>query len=123
MTTALRLAPAYYRSPSERREHSRFALREAVRYRVLHKTAIGAFGSGQTLNMSSGGILFTTQEGLPPGWLVELSVDWPAKLDGRCLLKLVALGRVVRAEPRCAAIEIEKYEFRTRRCEPLPAAP
>jgi hypothetical protein len=58
--------------------------------------------------------LFTTGEKLPLGRSVELSVNWPARLDGICPLKFVAVGRVVRAEAAIAAVRIERYEFRTR---------
>jgi hypothetical protein len=64
--------------------------------------------------MGSGGILFTTEERLPVGRTVELSVNWPARLDGVCPLKFVAVGRVVRSEENRAAVRIERYEFRTR---------
>jgi len=40
-------------------------------------------------------------------------VSWPAQLDNKCALKLVARGRIVRAEPGKVAIEIQQYEFRT----------
>jgi hypothetical protein len=71
-------------------------------------------GSGTTLNMGSGGILFTTEEPLSLGRTVELSVNWPARLDGVCPLQFVATGRVVRAEADKAAVRIERYEFKTR---------
>jgi hypothetical protein len=69
---------------------------------------------GTTLNIGSGGILFTTEEKLPIGRTVELSVNWPARLDGTCPLQFVATGRVVRSEAQRAAVRIEKYEFKTR---------
>jgi hypothetical protein len=72
-------------------------------------------GTGRTLNFGSTGILFTTEEALPLGRNVEISVNWPARLDGTCALQFVALGRVVRAEADRAAIRIERYEFKTRR--------
>ena len=71
-------------------------------------------GAGVTLNFGSGGILFTTQEMLPLGRTVELSVNWPARLGGTCLLQFVATGRVVRSEDQQAAVLIERYEFKTR---------
>jgi PilZ domain len=100
--------------PTERRGTSRFPLREEVRYRLLHARGPQITGVGQTLNIGSGGILFTTEGELPLGRMVELSVNWPARLDGVCLLKFVATGRVVRSEHRRAAVRIERYEFRTR---------
>jgi hypothetical protein len=45
---------------------------------------------------------------------VEVSVDWPAQLNGVCPLKFVAMGRVVRSDPHQAAVRIERYQFKTR---------
>ena len=97
----------------DRRGAIRFPVREPLKYRVLQKAA-ALSGVGQTLNMGSGGLLFTTEQKLPVGRQVEISVNWPARLDGTCPLKFVATGRVVRAEPRQAAVRIERYEFKTR---------
>ena len=105
----------------ERRENSRFPVKEEVRYRVLQAKTTEAAGAGRTLDISSGGIRFTTNEPLQPGRLVELSVNWPARLDGTCLLQLVATGRVVRSDNASAAVRIERYEFRTRGANVLQA--
>jgi hypothetical protein len=51
---------------------------------------------------------------LLPGRRLELSISWPAQLNNKCALKLVARGRVVRFEQGRAAIEIQQYEFRTQ---------
>src|SRR5215471_19004957 len=99
----------------ERRGTNRFPVREDVRYRVVHSKSNNITGSGTTLNIGSGGILFTTEESLPLGRTVELSVNWPARLDGTCPLQFVATGRVVRSEIDKAAVRIERYEFKTRR--------
>ena len=48
-----------------------------------------------------------------PGKRLELSISWPAQLDNKCNLKLVARGRVTRLEQGRAAVEIQQYEFRT----------
>jgi hypothetical protein len=98
----------------DRRGTGRFPLREGVRYRLLNFKGDSVSGSGSTLNMGSGGILFTTEDLLPVGRSVELSVDWPAQLNGNCPLKFVAVGRVIRSEAGQAAVRIERYEFRTR---------
>jgi hypothetical protein len=74
-------------------------------------------GAGKTVDISSGGVLFETERRLRSGQRVELSVKWPAQLEGNCPLNFVALGRVVRVEDTRAAIHIERYEFRTRRME------
>jgi hypothetical protein len=98
----------------DRRITNRFPVREEVRYKVLQPRSLPTTGTGRTLDISSGGVLFTTEERLPPGKLVELSVNWPARLGGTCALKFVATGRVVRSNESSAAVRIEKYEFRTR---------
>ena len=99
---------------TDRRETSRFPLHEEVRYRVLNAKGDKLSGVGKTLDMSSGGIRFSTEERLHPGRSVELSVNWPARLGGKCLLQFVAIGRVVRSDAGSAAIRIDRYEFKTR---------
>ncbi len=99
---------------SERRGTSRYPVREEVKYRVIQSRSPKTVGSGTTLNIGSGGILFTTEEKLPMGRMVELAVNWPARLGGTCPLKFVAMGRVVRSEDNVAAVRIERYEFKTR---------
>lgn len=107
----------------ERRAAMRFAIEQEVLYKILdHRAAVPESGAGKTLDISSGGVLFETQQRLRAGKRVELSVNWPAQLDGVCPLKFVAVGRVVRAEETRAAMHIEQHEFRTRRSKELPAA-
>ena len=106
---------------AERRGTGRFPVREEVRYRVVQSKSPKVSGSGVTLNFGSGGILFTTQEKLPLGRMVELAVNWPARLGGTCLLQVIATGRVVRSEENKAAIRIERYEFKTRSMSGLSA--
>jgi hypothetical protein len=98
----------------DRRATGRFPVREAVRYRLLHSKSERVTGAGVTVNFGSGGILFTTQEKLPMGRIMELSVSWPARLGGICPLQFVATGRVVRSADDSAAVRIERYEFKTR---------
>jgi len=99
---------------ADRRENNRFPVCAEVKYRLLQAKTVQLTGAGKTVNISSGGILFTTNDQLQPGRMVELSVNWPARLAGTCLLQLVASGRVVRAELGMAAVRIERYEFKTR---------
>jgi c-di-GMP-binding flagellar brake protein YcgR len=106
----------------DRRGNSRFPVREEVRYRMLNAKSVKVAGVGRTLDISSGGILFTTEERLPIGKLVEVAVNWPATLGGVCALRFVAVGRVVRAENNKAAVRIERYEFKTRRLDPDPVS-
>lgn len=98
---------------ADRRTAVRFPIEEDVRYKVFNRNTI-EIGLGKTLNMSSNGILFTTERTLVPGERLEVAVNWPAQLDHKCALKLVTTGRVVRSDSGLAAIAIERYEFRTQ---------
>jgi hypothetical protein len=97
----------------ERRGAVRFPIEQDVRYKIATRNAVEV-GSGKTINISSSGVLFTTERSLSPGERLELSVAWPAQLDNRCPLKLVASGRVIRVSDHTAAIAIDRYEFRTQ---------
>jgi len=104
-------APDEFEVAINRRVSRRYPIRQDVRYRLLDGEVAGA---GSTTDISSNGVLFTTERSLPTGRVVEISVNWPARLDANCGLKLVASGRVVRSDGRQAAIRFGKYEFRTR---------
>jgi hypothetical protein len=101
----------------DRRSTTRFPLSEEVTYRFRHGKLTGG-GAGRSINIGSGGVLFTTSSRLPVGRTIELSVNWPALLDGSCPLKFIASGPVVRSEENRAAIRIDRYEFRTRATKP-----
>jgi hypothetical protein len=107
---------------TDRRETNRFPVREEARYRVLHAKGSPASGVGKTLDIGSRGILFTTEERLPMGRLVEVAVNWPVRLNGACPLQFVAVGKVVRSEATQAAVQIDRYEFKTRGSNGVAAA-
>ena len=98
---------------TDRRTAVRFPIEQDVRYKVFTRNTIEV-GLGKTVNMSSNGVLFTTERPLALGERLEVAVNWPAQLDHKCALKLVTTGRVVRSESGLAAIAIERYEFRTQ---------
>ncbi|MCC6344632.1 MAG: PilZ domain-containing protein [Bryobacterales bacterium] len=101
------------RPENERRGADRFPIEREVRYKVISKKNGDESGVGSTINISSNGVLFTTEKLLIPGRRLEVSINWPAQLNNKCALKLVARGRVVRFEQGKAAMEIQQYEFRT----------
>jgi PilZ domain len=101
------------KNENDRRVSDRFPIAREVCYRVHNRRSNDECGSGVTMNMSSNGVLFTTEQMLLPGKRMEMAVNWPARLDNRCALKFVARGRVVRSEEGTAAVEIDQYEFRT----------
>jgi hypothetical protein len=107
---------------SDRRASDRFPLNQEMQYRVVDGRGVRPAGQGRTLNMSSGGICFSTAEELPLGRMVEVAVNWPARLEN-CLLKFVASGRVVRTGKDSAVVRIERYEFRTRSSKAMTGGP
>ena len=106
---------------SERRGSSRFQIERDIIFKVLTRKCDAETGRGQTVDMSSTGVCFKTDHKLVPGRRLELSISWPAKLNDTCALKLVAQGRIARTESGMAAIEIQKYEFRTLGAGGFPA--
>ncbi|HTP31837.1 MAG TPA: PilZ domain-containing protein [Candidatus Acidoferrales bacterium] len=71
-------------------------------------------GSGRVVDLSRSGVRFTTDRPLDTGLNLELAVQWPVLLDGDVHLQLALAGSIVWAEGNEAAMEILRYEFRTR---------
>jgi hypothetical protein len=108
----------------ERRSKRRFHIEEDVRYKMLHGQRLAENGVGKTMNISSGGIWFTTEAMLTSGMAIEISMTWPVLLNDSCPMKLMIYGCVVRSNDKGAAVAIERYEFRTqgRSLQSPPAA-
>ena len=106
-------------SDRERRTKRRFDIEQEVRYKMLYGQRIAETGSGKTMNISSGGVWFTTENMLTTGMPVELSMTWPVLLNDSCPMKLMIYGCVVRSNGKNAAVAIERYEFRTQGSKPL----
>ena len=98
----------------ERRTKRRFQIDQEVRYKMLYGQRIAETGVGRTMNISSGGVWFSTENMLTSGMPVELSMSWPVLLNDSCPLKLMIYGCVVRSNEKGAAVAIERYEFRTQ---------
>ncbi len=103
-----------------RRLNARFPCRLAVSYTALERPFFSGQATSETVNISSKGMLFPVREPLQPGQLLQVSVDWPARLENEVALKLVAEGRVIRVIDGNAAFRIDKYEFKTRKATPPP---
>ena len=101
-------------SERERRTKKRFTIEQDVRYKMLYGQRIAETGTGKTLNISSGGVWFTTENPLTAGMPVELSMNWPVLLHDSCAMKLMIYGCVIRSTDKGAAVSIERYEFRTQ---------
>jgi hypothetical protein len=101
-------------SMTERRKSSRFPIERELRYKTLNQRSEILAGSGKTLNISSSGVLFTSDHDLAVGTRLEVSISWPAQLNEKCLLNLVARGRITRHTKGQLALQIQQYEFRTQ---------
>ena len=96
----------------ERRSKSRFPLRMNVRYQSLGTDRPFA-GVGQTVNVSSSGVLVTCNSTIHEGARVRVVFEWPSLLNGTTPLQLLTTGTVVRRQESGLAIAFEAYQFRT----------
>jgi len=96
------------------RDKLRFPIEKDVCYQCVKRGRISTVGVGKTFQISSREVRFTTQDPLMRGERVRLAVDWPAMLGDACPMKLEISGSVIRSLPGAAAVDIARYEFRTR---------
>src|SRR5260370_22149125 len=102
------------KSDRERRIKRGLRIDQEVRYKMLYGQRSAETGVGRTLNISSGGVWFSTENMLTSGMPVELSMNWPVLLNDSCPMKLMIYGCVIRSNEKGAAVAIERYEFRTQ---------
>lgn len=100
---------------SDQRLKGRYPIALDVQYKLLSNDGVDRVGCGKTLNISSGGVLFETDQQLPTSGVVELAIKWPYLLREVCNLKLVMRGRIVRrdANTKATAVRADHHEFRT----------
>jgi hypothetical protein len=89
-----------------------------VRYSVVGQRRQVETGSGRTIDISSSGLSFTADSPLSIGQRLDMSIDWPVRLDRDVQIQLVASGVVVRTDGAVTALRMERHEFKTRRAEP-----
>ena len=97
----------------DRRSDRRYDIALDLRWKVIRRRRVLDAGTGTTLDLSSGGILFETDRQLPTGLNVELAISWPVLLHNVAPLQLVVTGRIVRASGRRTAVRMMQHEFRT----------
>jgi len=97
----------------ERRKAVRYPFHQDLEFQAARRQE-KLSGVGRTLDFSSSGILFWSNQTVRPGNLLQVSIDWPVRLDGTCAMKIVAEGPVVRVSGNRVALRITRYEFRTR---------
>ena len=100
----------------ERRSTRRYPIDLSMQYDLGRQEGPeGArMGSGQVVNISSGGVLISSDRPIPPGVRIRLRLEWPARLNDAVPLALHIEGRTVRSSGPLTAVRILKSEFRTR---------
>lgn len=97
--------------PGDRRSQRRYPIELELEYTILKGEKIVGTGAGKTGNISSGGVLFHTSDGVPNGPNVELAVRWPAVLGNAPFLELFISGRLVRNSAQGVAMRMTRYHF------------
>jgi hypothetical protein len=97
----------------DRRFDRRYEIALELRWKLVRRRKVLESGTGATVDLSSGGIMFEAGRQLPVGLNVELSISWPALLHNVAPMQLVVCGRIVRTHGSLTAIHMNQHEFRT----------
>src|SRR5674476_1465861 len=114
-STVLLQKPAAQRDAigGDRRQDRRYHLQLELKWKLIRRRRVLDTGTGQTVDVSSGGILFDAGRHLPEGLNIELSISWPVLLHNAAPMQLVMTGKIVRATSQNVAIQTAQHEFRT----------
>ena len=95
---------------TEQRRNQRFDLR--LPFEILGSNPYVRV-SGETRNLSSGGVLFTSSSAVPLGQPIEYLITLPKAPGTRGQVRLRCVGTVVREDTDAAefAATLERYEF------------
>ena len=104
-TPALARSAKLSETQRDQRSHRRCAITLNVEYKLLNKGRAERLGSGRTLDISTGGVLFKSNDASPRVGRIELMMTWPFSLEGVCPLKLAIHGWVVRNDGYRVAIK------------------
>jgi hypothetical protein len=97
----------------DRRQDRRYGIQLDVKWKLIRRRRVLDSGIGNTVDLSSGGLMFDAGRFLPEGLNVELSITWPVLLHNVAPLQLVVAGRIVRSRGSQVAIRTVQHEFRT----------
>jgi hypothetical protein len=97
----------------DRRSDRRYDLELDVRWKLIRRKRVLETGTGRSVDLSSGGILFEADHPLPEGLNVELSVSWPVMLHNVAAMQLVVSGRIVRTSGNRVGVHMTQHDFRT----------
>ena len=95
----------------ERRRRTRFPIELGARYAVGERREIE--GVGRTVNISSHGVLLTSEHEVYLYSLIRVVIEWPVLIDDVCPLALHVRGTVVRSDCGLVAVRFAIHELRT----------
>lgn len=104
---------SFHKTIIERRSNARYPVKLSINYHHTVGRNQHVNGFGQTLNMSSGGLLVSAQHEVNAGLSLEVNVQWPLLLNGTVPIQLVVHGKVVRCGGSMFAVSFAQYQFRT----------
>jgi hypothetical protein len=96
----------------ERRFKSRYPIALSVRYQTMGIKG-SLTGVGQTINISSNGMLLACASNIPEGARLKIWVEWPSLLNGITPLQLITVAIVVRCTKVGVCVVFDSYQFRT----------
>ena len=82
----------------DRRSKRRYPITLPVQYKIMKNYLVMGSGSGTTVDLSSGGIAFSTPEPGRLGSFLEVSVSWACTAQSILPPEAVASGRVIRSD-------------------------
>ena len=93
----------------EQRKHQRFDLR--LPFQIVGSGKNGKT-TGETKNVSSSGVLFTSKAPVAVGEPIEYVITFPKAPGARSEVRLKCVGKVLREDDTSAfAVTLERYEF------------
>ena len=96
----------------ERRSRTRFPIELGAHYTVDGGNDISA--TGQTVNISSNGVLITSAHEVSPDTSIRVVIEWPILIGNGRPLALHTHGTVVRSDNGLVAVRLSTHEFRTQ---------
>jgi hypothetical protein len=94
---------------NEQRKNQRFELK--LPFEII-RAGTNAKVVGETKNMSSSGVLFTSDASVAIGEPIEYLITFPKAANSRSEVRLRCVGTVLREDPQLKfAATLERYEF------------
>jgi hypothetical protein len=103
---------------TDQRLHRRYPIVLDAKFELFSEGRVELLGYARTLNISTGGVLLSTNDSLPAGRSIKVAMNWPLLLQGVCQLRLIICGHIVRSDGTRIAVHSTHHEFRTAGVRP-----